>query len=35
MVALMGVYSIFHALISVIIHGGRHIMGCIGANPAC
>jgi hypothetical protein len=30
-----GFVNIFHILLSIAIHGARHIMGGCGVQPAC
>jgi hypothetical protein len=35
MVALIGFYSVFHVIFSVVGHVSRHIMGCVGVLPVC
>ena len=35
MVAVIGLFSIFHTLFSVAGHAVRHIMGCVGVAPVC
>jgi len=35
MVALIGFGNIFHALFSIVVHGARHIMQCVGVGAVC